>query len=208
MTLAVDANSRTLMTRVDLPVGEFRTLADGAAEKPVNTWRRLMPHGNDAETVSRTDGTRYINLTRNVRSSVLDVTGWVFEILNKGHQQKNIITRESGGSIDFRDPIQFYEALGMLSLRWVMYPILNFPIVIRYQRGTAAINVDIGITDQNIYTPTNIVKIASIENGNAVVIPTQQIGQLFYRIGDGSTSRNDADTADIDLSWGEHYIRS
>ena len=203
MTLALDQNFNRLPTREGLPVGEFRTLADGAAEKPVTVWRRLMPHGETGETY--TDN-KYRFKTGALRSTILDATGWILEILNPGYRQKGRIKEVGTDSVTLEEVLKFYEGLkgASTSLEWVVYPVLDFPISIRHRSDDANNNLEVGIAKEEIYTPTNVVKYDEIESGLSVIIPTQQIQRVFYKY---TGSRNQADSADIDLVWGEHYVR-
>ena len=172
MTLAIDQNFNQLMTREGLPVGEFRTLANGATEKPVSAWRRLMPHGNAGETYT---DSKYRFKTGALRNTIIDATGWILEILNPGYHQKGRIAEVGTDNVTLEEKLQFYEGLKGVttSLEWVIYPVLDFPISIHYQRGTGAINVDIGVATERLYTPSDTVKIASIEDETSVIIPTQ-----------------------------------
>jgi len=203
MTLALDKNFNRLMTREGLPVGEFRTLADGATEKPVNVWRRLMPHGETGETY--TDD-KYRFKTGALRSTIIDATGWILEILNPGYHQKGWIKEVGTDSVTLEEQLKFYDGLKGVStsLEWVVYPALDFPISIRHRSSTDDNNLEIGITKEKIYAPTNVVKYDEIERDLSVIIPTQQIQQIFYKY---TGTRGNADSADIDLTWGEHYVR-
>lgn len=203
MTLAIDQNFNRLMTREGLPIGEFRRLADGATEKPVSAWRRLMPHGNAGETY--TDN-KYRFKTGALRSTILNATDWILEILNPGYRQKGRIKEVGTDSVTLEEALKFYDGLKGVStsLEWVIYPVLDFPISIRHRSSTDNNNLEIGVTQEKIYVPTNVVKYDEIEKNLSVIIPTQQIQHVFYRY---TGSRTNADAADIDIVWGEHYVR-
>ena len=203
MSLARDGNYNEVKTREDLCPGEFRRLVDGATEKPVTVWRRLMPHGNGAAVVSDNDFQLNIGT---LRAEILSVKAWNVKILNAGYQQVNRITDFNDGIADLQLPLQYTEGLASLgsAIEWVVYPTLVFPLVVRFCANANNVDLNIGVSDEDIYTPTTIVQYSRIERELSCALPTQQADKVFYQI---EGSRENADNANIDLEWGEHFVR-
>ena len=205
MTLAMDANFKTLMLREQLCVGEFLSLADGADEKPVGTdWVRLMPHNDDAELVD--DEEKQLDIT-SVRDTILSIEGWNLEILNVGYQQKHQIVEYNAddGIATFAEPIRYAEGLdGLSGIEYVLYPTVEFPLCVRFISSTANNQLEIGVTNADVYDPDTIVKYEQVKQEVSILLPTRQVQQIFYSF---TGTRSQADAADITLSWGEHYTR-
>lgn len=202
MALSVDENNKKLMTRGDLCIGEFRTLAYGATEKPVKAWRRLMPHHNTAAVV--TDAAHQLNIT-SVRSTILSLKDWYLEILSAGYQQKQRIVAYAGGIVTLAGPLKFYEGLkGLSGIEYVVYPILDFPLSIHHISSSDNNNLEIGFTTEDVYAPTTVVKYAEIRRDFSVTLPTRQVQKVFYRY---TGTRSNADNATIRMSWGEHSVQ-
>ncbi len=207
MTLALDANSRTLGVREGLPPGEFLTLTGGETpvETPVvaNAAKRLMPHGNGAALVS--DKANQLNLgSGNPRDSILSVVGWNLKILNPGYRQMRQIESVDGSVLTLSSKLDYVEGLGTLTantIQWVIYPILALPLCIHYRKEIDSSALFIGFTDGVAYQPTPK-KYVEIDGGESVILPTQQLDKIFYWFG------GDAKTAGTaDISWGEHCVR-
>ena len=173
-------------------------LAIDVSALTANTWYRLMPHRNDGALVS--DNNRQLNINT-LRSDVLEIEGWLLNILNAGYQQTHVIAGHEGNVVTLREALRHTDGLRDANLQnaieFVLYPVPVNPFCLFYY--TASQDIEIGVAKEDTYTPATIKTRATVGGDTQLVLNFSRIDQIFYRF----PTLPSADTA---LSWGEHYM--
>ena len=199
-TLIYDQNHVAVPIREGVGVGG-KLLIDVSA-LTANTWYRLMPNGNNAEIESSDSHTLKIGA---LRDDLLDVAGWLLNILNDGYSQQLGIVEYDAVSekVRLKDPIEHAEGLTAASLNtaieFVMYPHLLSPLGVSLDEDAGA-NIEFGVTKGTRFNSANLTikPIQVLRPGRPLILPFSRIDHLFYRFATLPTSNTF-------LYWGEHY---
>lgn len=191
-SFSTDANKRPTIVREDLPVGGLYAISSAT----VNTWVRLLPHGNTATTV--TDKPKELNIG-SLRADVLTLKGWKLKILNAGRSLDYRIIDYVSPNIVLEDALDNYETLPSDSVEYVLYPEVILPFGVTLHPD-ATDDVELGFASVDAYTPSRIVPYTLLEAGNLGYFQTKHVDKLFYRFPTVS------DSFKGDMSWGECYI--
>lgn len=208
MALAVDANSRTLMTRSDLCAIEFRPLATGAGDRPVSVWRHIVPVGASGGLV---DDKKYQFRGGHRVGTVGSVAGWVLHILQDGYQQQHRIQSSDANIYTLETSLQHYEGLSELnanSIDYLVAPALHFPLRIHYTHEPgdehSPVLMRLGITQENRnkLNPStgDLIHIADLAHDSVFTLPTQHVHRVAYQF---SGDRTSADRGTMSITWGE-----
>ncbi len=198
MSLAVDANHKVIMSSEGDPIGGYFQLS--TAQKSTTAWNRLMPHGNAASVVS--DNDRQLNIGT-LRTDVLSVRNWNLMILNEGYFEQHRIKEYNNSILTLDKPLNNFGGLKTLdsAIEFVIYPSLVVPMGILYLPSVTADFLEIGVAEENVYSPTPK-KYVELKADQQLSMPTLQIQKIFYKFTNLTNSATHA------MSWGEHHIYS
>lgn len=191
-SFSTDANHRQTMIREDLPIGGFHAISSATA----NTWVRLLPHGNDASTV--TNESKQLNIG-NLRDDVLSLKGWKVKILNAGRAEELLIVDYESPNIILQDAPDYADTLPSGSIEYVLFPEVILPFGATLHPD-ATDDVELGFTSEDAYIPSRIVPYKLVKAGDREIFQTKHIDKLFYRFPTVDT------TFRGDVFWGEHYV--
>lgn len=206
MTLAMDLNGNPVPIKQETLSGGKIELAGTSAD----VWTRLMPHGGDGALIS--GNPRQLRLRLVGRDDVPDISGWNVQILNDGYEQQHRIREYNTANFraTLEEPVANFEGLfeltsqGAGTLQYVVYPLMDFPLCVYYDSGSATRELIIGIIADDAYalSDDNVREIIRFPRTKTLEIPTRQVHKVCYR--PDATVGNVTDF----LSWGEYCLKN
>ena len=205
MRFSFDSNGTPVPVRNGDPIGGV--FAPGSFA--VDTWHRLMPHG-DATKVDDQPKELFIGTLRADLTSVAtllqattygaNLSNWQFYILNKGYEANFRIAKYDHDSEAVTLDTTHYERVSDYianlpdTVEYVIRPHMILPFTLHNRSGSTN-DVTLGYSDAA--SEDHVIELSLLSPGESFVLPVSNIHDLFFKYA--------AVGASDKLEWGEHY---